>query len=276
MNIALILSTLIIGASTNMPGDSSHLLSPQFAPPTSDLPLPPIQDKTTAPQTKTKSRSALRDAQNRNTQRTQSKSSQSSSGRGQQQNAQDNPPMMPMAPTDSSAGQQVGQSYQWLPPTANAGSGGGASGGLNGPSGVPSSPTRARPGEAQSYTSGRNLEQQNRRMQAARNAAATSPAMTPKPFTGTAQQSSGVSPYMNLFRTGNANGAIDNYSTLVRPELEQRRANQEFGSDIHGLENSNRVQGLNIRQLNRETQGLQGVNATQYFMNYGDYYKDAR
>ena len=80
---------------------------------------------------------------------------------------------------------------------------------------------------------------------------------------------------MNLFRTGNNNGTIDNYTTLVRPELDQQHANQKFGADIHGLEDSTHVQGLNIRQLNRDTQTLQGVNATQYFMNYGDYYQGA-
>jgi hypothetical protein len=81
---------------------------------------------------------------------------------------------------------------------------------------------------------------------------------------------------MNIFRGGSNNGTIDNYTTLVRPDLEQQRANQKFGADIHGLENSTHVQGMNIRQLNRDTQTLQGVNATQYFMNYGDYYQGAR
>ena len=86
----------------------------------------------------------------------------------------------------------------------------------------------------------------------------------------------GISPYMNLFRTGTNNGTIDNYTTMVRPQLDQRRANQQFGADINNLENSSRVQGFHINQLNRETQNLQGVKAQQYFMNYGDYYPSAR
>jgi hypothetical protein len=81
---------------------------------------------------------------------------------------------------------------------------------------------------------------------------------------------------MNLFRNGNSNGTIDNYSTLVRPQLEQRRANQQFGADINGLEANSRVQGLRIQQLNRDTNNLQGVKAQQYFMNYGDYYQNSR
>lgn len=191
-------------------------------------------------------------------------------------------PVMPVAPTDSSVGSQVGQAYQFLPPTANPATAGAAGGagyaGLPGPMNVPTSPTRARPGESDSYSSMRTAEEQNRRQAASRNAASTAPAqMAEKPFGGQASvNSSGISPYMNLFRTGNNNGTIDNYTTLVRPELDQRHANQKFGADIHSLENSTHVQGLNIRQLNRETQTLQGVNATQYFMNYGDYYKDAR
>ena len=36
------------------------------------------------------------------------------------------------------------------------------------------------------------------------------------------------------------------------------------------------VQGLSIQRLCQETQGLQGTNSTQYFMNYGDYYPGAR
>ena len=81
---------------------------------------------------------------------------------------------------------------------------------------------------------------------------------------------------MNLYRTGNSNGTIDNYTTLVRPEMDQRRANQRFGADINSLENSSRVQGFHLNQLNRDTQNLQGVKYQQFFMNYGDFYPNAR
>ncbi len=279
MNIALIISSLIIGASTlNTPGDSSLTV-----PPTSDLPLPPLQNNSTPQQNQTRSQRA---EQERKAQRKQAKTtnpygyyahSQQQNGR----NAQNMGPMMPIAPTDSSMGSRVGQSYKFLPPTVNpatAGAEGGGEGyaGLPGPMNVPTSPTRARPGEAQSYTSMRSAEEQNRRLAASRNAASAQAQLTPKPFSSASAPSSGQSPYMNIFRGGTNNGTIDNYTTLVKPELDQQRANQKFGADIHGLENSTHVQGLNIRQLNRETQTLQGVNATQYFMNYGDYYQGAR
>lgn len=273
MNIALILSTLLIGAATLNTQDNNALT----VPPNSELPLPPIQNNNAnAPKTQTNAQKA---EQQRNAQRQQSKSHTSGySGRSQQQNMR---PVMPAAPTDSSAGSQVGQAYNFLPPTANPASAGSDSNGgyvgLPGPMNVPTSPTRARPGEAQSYTSMHAAEEQNRRLAASRNSASAQAQLTPKAFSGVYNQpSTGSSPYMNLFRTGNNNGTIDNYTTLVKPQLDQTGTNQKFGSDIHGLENSTHVQGLNIRQLNRETQTLQGVNATQYFMNYGDYYQGAR
>jgi hypothetical protein len=274
MNILLILSTLVIGAASG--GDSS---STQISPPTADFPLPPIQNNSNA--TKPKPKSPMKEAQELNERQKKDRGLRTSgySGRSQQQYGQGSGTLMPMAPTDSSAGSQLGQNYQFLPPTANASVGdanGARSSGMYGPT-VPGSPTRARPGEPQSYSSMQNVEQQTRRQAAARSAATAPPQLAPKPFSGAAQTSaSGISPYMNLFRTGSNNGTIDNYSTLVRPELDQRRANQKFGADIHGLENSTHVQGLNIQQLNRDTQNLQGVNATQYFMNYGDFYQGAR
>ncbi len=278
MNIVLILSTLLISASAIGSSGDSTQMSPQFAPPTSDLPLPPIQDNTTQQKNKT-NRSALKEAQQRKAERAQARGGESGyTGRYQQTDNQKS--VMPIAPTETSSGTQIGQTYQWLPPTANASSvqseTGGRPSGLFGPTNVPTSPTRGRPDLPQSYTSRRIAEQQNLRLQASRSAAAAAPQQTPKPFSGAAQQSSGVSPYMNLFRNGNSNGTIDNYTTLVRPELDQRRANLKFGADIHGLENSTHVQGLSIQQLNRDTQNLQGVNATQYFMNYGDFYPGAR
>jgi hypothetical protein len=279
MNIALILSTLVLGASTmNSPGDSYQLLSPDIAPPTSGLPLPPLQQNSSAKQSK--SGSSAPSAKQRDLQRMQERATRMSSANRYQKNQQANAQykkqsMIPFAPTDNTAGNQAGQNYQWLPPTANSGS---SDSGLghSGLGSIPTSPTRPRPGMSQSYSSMRDAETQNRRMAATRNAASAPPRNTPKPFSGYQQPHSGSSPYMNLFRSGNGNGTIDNYTTLVRPELEQRRANQQFGSDIYGLENAARVQGLNIRQLNRETQTLQGVNATQYFMNYGDYYPGAK
>jgi hypothetical protein len=280
MNIALILSTFVISAAT-MASPSDNPAMSQIVPPTSALPLPPVEEKM---QTQG-NRSSLKDAQKRNAQKSQPRTTArtgSYSGRTQQSNGQDRKPMMPIAPTDSASGnQQVGQDYQWLPPTANPATGagdtsGGRPSGMFGPMNVPTSPTRARPGTPDSYSSMQTVKQQNQRLGAARSAATSGAQVSPKPYSGYSQSTATSSPYMNLFRTGSNNGTVDNYSTLVKPELEQRRANQKFGSDIHGLENSTHVQGLSIQQLNRETQSLQGVNATQYFMNYGDYYSGAK
>jgi hypothetical protein len=274
MNFALILSTLLIGASGLNTQNNNALTMP----PTSDLPLPPIQSNNPAA---TKTLTPEQKAQQQHNAQRQAKAPRASpySGRSQQQNAQNMRPMMPAAPTDSSAGSRVGQSYNFLPPTADAASvasdPNGGYAGLPDRMNVPTSPTRARPGEAQSYKS-MHAAEDNRRLAASRNAASAQAQSSPKAFSNITQApSSGSSPYMNLFRTGNNNGTIDNYTTLVKPQLDQQGTNQKFGADIHGLENSTHVQGLNIRQLNRETQTLQGVNATQYFMNYGDYYQGA-
>jgi hypothetical protein len=91
-----------------------------------------------------------------------------------------------------------------------------------------------------------------------------------KAFSGY-RASSGISPYMNLFRRDNG-GTVDNYTTLVRPESEQRFLNQRFGNDIRGLQNSTRTQGINLQNLNQQNRTLQGVGTPQYYMNYGNYY----
>ena len=66
MNIALILSTLLIGASTLNTQDNNALTMP----PTSDLPLPPLQNNSTAPQNQTHGQKA---EQERNAQRQQAR-----------------------------------------------------------------------------------------------------------------------------------------------------------------------------------------------------------
>ena len=52
---------------------------------------------------------------------------------------------------------------------------------------------------------------------------------------------------MNLFRL--QGDTLDNYTSLVRPQIEQRFLNQQFGRDIRGLENQTRLQGVNMQQL---------------------------
>ncbi|MEN6405087.1 MAG: hypothetical protein ABFC77_01320 [Thermoguttaceae bacterium] len=91
-----------------------------------------------------------------------------------------------------------------------------------------------------------------------------------KAFSGY-RPTSGISPYMNLFRR-DSGGTVDNYTTLVRPESDQRFLNQRFGNDIRGLQNSTRTQGINLQNLNQQNRTLQGVGTPQYYMNYGNYY----
>jgi hypothetical protein len=90
-----------------------------------------------------------------------------------------------------------------------------------------------------------------------------------KAFSGY-QTPSGVSPWMNLYRTNT--GGVDNYTTLVRPQFQQNYMNQQTGRDIRGLEQNTRTQGAGLQQLNRDTRNLQGVATPQFYQNYGNYY----
>ena len=99
---------------------------------------------------------------------------------------------------------------------------------------MPVPPTYRRPTQARSQGSAMNaFEQQQAQM-----AAAVAPQ---KAFTNYQPPPPAVSPYMNLFRNDTANGTIDNYTTLVRPALQQINANQQFGNDIFGLQRNARI-----------------------------------
>lgn len=91
---------------------------------------------------------------------------------------------------------------------------------------------------------------------------------TARPF------ASGVSPYMGLFRNDTAGGTIDNYSTFVRPALEQRTMNQQFNMDIFGLDRNSRLQNAAMQQTYRQnaTRAPQSIGTPQFYMNYGNYY----
>ncbi|MBU4271397.1 MAG: hypothetical protein KKA28_06000 [Planctomycetes bacterium] len=95
---------------------------------------------------------------------------------------------------------------------------------------------------------------------------------TQKAFSTYNPFSSGVSPYMNLFRRDTDMGTVDNYTTLVRPALEQRAANQRFNMDIFGLERRARIQQHSIQRMEQTDRTLQGIGTPQYYMNYGGYY----
>jgi len=87
---------------------------------------------------------------------------------------------------------------------------------------------------------------------------------SPKAFSDYSRKSA-VSPYMNLFRTDNQFGDIDNYNTLVKPMLRQRQMNRQTQWGL-------RTQGNRLRELNRRTGSLQGISQQSSFRNYLDYY----
>jgi hypothetical protein len=101
------------------------------------------------------------------------------------------------------------------------------------------------------------------------------PVAPTKPFADARPFSNGVSPYMGLFRNDTAGGTIDNYSTLVRPALDQRGMNQQFNLDIYGLERNARLQEMALRQMSRmraAERTPQGVSTPQFNRNFGGYY----
>jgi hypothetical protein len=265
MNFAILLASLLIGAND---GDVSAPTEndanpPGISRPTDSAPLEAQPKKTTE---KKSGRPARPSPQ-------KGARSPGKSETGRQSGT------LPTAPTDNDS--DTDQPYRWLAPTAEMPGGssqatGGRPMGFYGPSRMPTSPTRARPGQAQSISSMRDAQLQQMRIESLRQSVMPSAQQPTKAFAGASTNSGGVSPYMNLFRNGTDGGTIDNYSTLVRPALDQRRTNQQFNTEINALDVNSRVQGLRIQQLNRETNSLQGVKAQQYFMNYGDYYQSAR
>ena len=211
---------------------------------------------------------------------------QQSSGSGQgmmrQSGATGAPNVIPNSPTDMSAPMD-GQQGQLLPPTSGdaealrSGTMGRSSGGMGGMR-TPMAPTYRRPaaGSQSGYrptSRGSMLQpnQQIRRPEGIGGSMLAAPqAAAEKPFAAY-RPASGVSPYMNLFRHDTSGGTIDNYNTFVRPEIEQRRLNQQVGRDLRGLERNTRVQSTALQQMERESRNLQGVTTPQ-FMNYGNFF----
>lgn len=96
-------------------------------------------------------------------------------------------------------------------------------------------------------------------------------AVSSKPYSGYSRKSP-VSPYMNLFRSNNLAGTIDNYSTLVRPLLQQQQVNRQTQWDLHSLRSKSGLQGTQLRDLNRRTDGLPDATQQNRYKNYLDYY----
>ena len=92
-----------------------------------------------------------------------------------------------------------------------------------------------------------------------------------KPFSGYTRRPT-TSPYMNLFRTDNSYGRIDNFSTLVRPRLRQRQMNRQTQWELHSLRTSSGTQGTQLRDLNQRTNSIQGTGQPSRFRSVHDYY----
>ncbi len=191
-----------------------------------------------------------------------------------------------IAPTDSPLGDEE-SSAQPKPPTSNTplpqGMGAGYGRSI---SRAPTSPAARRGAQQQA---GSRLSSSSRtrsfggtmNQQVQPGQTGTASFMVPPGMTGTGpnekafsgyQAPSGVSPWMNLFRRDSL-GTIDNYTTLVRPQMEQQYMNRQFGREISGLERHNRIQQMNMQRLDQAERAPQSVATPQYYLNYPGAYE---
>lgn len=189
---------------------------------------------------------------------------------------------VPLAPTDAASSNLLNALGIPAAPTAGASSDENidprteAANRSSGPGGatMPMVPTRRQVVPPRTATSGSTYDEMAyRRTQAqyAQHPSFTAMQSTvDKPF-ATYQPTSGVSPWLNLYRNDRNGGVVNNYYTLVKPALDQRNMNQQFNVDLYGLERANRIQSAAMRQMNTNQRTLQGA-ATPQYMNYGNYY----
>jgi len=90
-----------------------------------------------------------------------------------------------------------------------------------------------------------------------------------KPF-ASFTPSSGVSPYLNMYRSSQSQ--VDNYQTLVRPQIQEQAQGQRFGGEIRGLQSAARLQGTALQRLGKMNQLEQGTMAPEFFNNYQTFY----
>ena len=90
-----------------------------------------------------------------------------------------------------------------------------------------------------------------------------------KPFSGY-KTPSGISPYLNMYKANQSQ--VENYNTLVLPEVQQRQENRIVGGEIRGLQSSTRVQGRVLQKLGKQNQLQQGTMAPEFFNNYQQFY----
>lgn len=87
-----------------------------------------------------------------------------------------------------------------------------------------------------------------------------------------------VSPYLQLFNSDgtNPNAAIDNYQTLVRPQLQQQRFNRQVQQQAQAL--NARVQQISAQSAYQPqgSEQIMGTGHTTFFGYYGRYYPSLR
>ncbi len=174
-------------------------------------------------------------------------------------------PLMPLAPTDPWA---ASETFPWGPPTAGPeiptpGTGGASTFGLA----PPTRPRMSRP----AYRGRTTPRVRAPSDEAFQRAASHGQAMGFEKPHQNYRPGSAVSPYMNLFRRDEAVG-VDNYSSIVRPQLDRQRASKQVNRQIRGLQSNSRRQGKALNSLGRQTRAMQGRAAPQYYQNYGGYY----
>jgi hypothetical protein len=173
---------------------------------------------------------------------------------------------IPAVPTDPLA--ITPDAYPFAPPTANlqtqqGGSGGPSSGAAGTRAGmIPQAPASPLPRKMPSMPRSRTTE-----FFRSRALSYGTPVSMDKPFSGH-QADPVLSPYMDLFRTDNSLGTVDNYNQYVRPKLQQQARNRQLNRQVRGLQSTTQRQGSALRQ----SQQLQGLSAPQYYQNYGGYY----
>lgn len=75
------------------------------------------------------------------------------------------------------------------------------------------------------------------------------------------RRSSGYSPYLNLLQNqGGLTGAVPNYQSFVRPQLQQQRQNAQVNRSIQGIQGN--VANLQAGQAGAQAAGINGVRAT--------------
>ena len=168
-------------------------------------------------------------------------------GRGQQATASQQS-YMPLPPTHPAA---ASEAFPLLPPTAYSPSGRGRSTG------------QQRYG--QPYVSYAARQAADRASRGSRR--------TAKPYSNY-RPSPAISPYLNLFRfqAGEEFSNVNTYYTQVKPFVDQRFKNTQFGGQISKLKNASRFTSTALRYLGRESRTLQGTALPQYHMNYQGYF----